>query len=729
MTAQSRRQRSTPYLQRNLLQGMGNSQSSAQKAAAASGIHEDDDDKRAAKRRRVDAGKAPAHALSDQIFHARELGDRQRNLCVQVNKIVHKDSKRVSAPATEDTVRARARCRISVSHMLKSGHEQHLHCDSQMCEIKSFKDPGGPLRVARVILPRPFYVPRDKIRINREDQSSFDLADAYRLCIELEAAGPTYWPPIVLNSSAGEELGRSQKADALQWVFHAALSDLYTKTPMLLNLKVKKSPDVLVTTEHLIEVDVTWATAFEATAIRPLEEGVEPSITVHPDVAGEDPSLPCPPIPLRFDSPPGTPAKGAYATLETPVKSVQNGLLNGIAHEEEEPEEELTPNRSLRVRGPTKNYNLKVLSDKAQGKERKRKKRQTTVTTVVEEGNIVYHLPEERVSLDSFRCITCGLPNISLQKLHAHLVNQHAEYNYKQVSSGRSVEYNVTHRFESYAFGAQSFSFHRPAKVYDLDQFADGSLSFSASRFEPELDGTEAIQPQGRSRQPAANPPQTRTKLLIPDIKQTLYDPITRATLEPGTEYKKPTPSDQWLTQWHRDALADFSDVPPNEIEYMQEWDQFMLTKRISSNIYFPPAWLSFVKLKVDWLLSSPTRMIEFGKHISYLLARSSLDHDTVQEALDHIATRRATFGKTNGDHTTSTEKEPPLGPHIRRSAGGCQVCGLTVLGPRLLLCANSDCAKRLYHSDCISENAKKSISDPNWICNKCFDKRATEQT
>lgn len=486
---------------------MGNSQSSAQKAAAASGIHEDNDDKRAAKRRRVDAGKIPVHAISDQIFHARELGERQRSLCVQVNKIIHKDSKRVSAPTTEDTVRVRARCRISVSHTLKSGYEQPLHCDSQMCEIKSFKDPGGPLRVARVILPRPFYVPKDKIRINREEESSFDLADAYRLCIELEAAGPTYWPPIVLNSS-GEEPGRSQKGEALQWVFHAAMCDLYTKKPMLLNLKVKKTADVLVSTEHLIEVDVTWATAFEATAIRPLEEGVEPSITVHPDVAGDDPSLPCPPIPLHFDSPPGTPARAPNGSLETPVKGIQNGLLNGIAPEEEELEEELTPNRSLRVRGPTKNYNLKVLSDKAQGKERKRKKRQTTVSTV-EEGSVVYHLPEERVSLDSFRCITCGLPNSTLQKLHSHLVNQHAEYNYKQVSNARSAEYDVTHRFESYAFGAQSFSYRRPAKVFDLDQFADGSLSFSTSRFEPEIRGTEAVQqPQGRGRQPATKPPQ-----------------------------------------------------------------------------------------------------------------------------------------------------------------------------------------------------------------------------
>lgn len=114
-----------------------------------------------------------------------------------------------------------------------------------------------------------------------------------------------------------------------------------------------------------------------------------------------------------------------------------------------------------------------------------------------------------------------------------------------------------------------------------------------------------------------------------------------------------------------------------------------MLTKRISSNIYFPRAWLSFVKLKADWLLSSQNRMVEFGKHFTYLLARSSLDHATVEEALEHISVCRDKLGVQNGNSTTPKPKESPKGPHIRKSAAGCQVCGLAVLGPRLLLCSN----------------------------------------
>ncbi|KAL0940667.1 uncharacterized protein CTRU02_203430 [Colletotrichum truncatum] len=721
MTVHSRRQRSTPFLQRNILQGMGNTQSSAQKAAVGGELANDTDDKRATKRRRLDTKKTPPHALVDQLFHAREVSDVQHNLCVQVNRIVHKDSRRVAPASCDDVVNLRARCKVILWHTSDSTNP--LWCNSQVCDIKSFKDPGGPLRMARVYLPRPFYIPKDCMRVNHPEDNSFDLGNDYRLCVELEAAGPTYWPPIILNPSV-EEMGRAQKAEALRWVFHANMFNLFSKKPASLNLKVKKGPSALSSTDHVIEVDAQWTTAFEATAIRPLEEGVKPSITVHPDVAGDDFLANAP----QFDSPPGTPAKDLRSNVGTPVKAMRNGLVNGDGHDDDELEEELTPNRSLRVRG-TKNYNLKVLSDKAQGKERKRRKRRNT--NAIEEGSVTYFLPSEQVNLDSFRCITCGMPHGTLTQLQAHLVNQHAEYDYIPHSNGRAAEFQVSHRYELYTFGAEPFSLRRPTKVFDLDSFAEGNISLSTPQFDREDKATLAAQPRGRSRQSTArlSHPQTHSKLLIPDIKQTLYDPITRATLEPGTEYKKPAPSDQWLIQWHRDALADFSDVPPDEREYMQEWDKFMLTKRISSSIYFPRAWLNFVRLKADWLLSSQSRMIEFGKHFTYLLARSSLDHSTVEEALEYIAACRAKLGVRNGDHAPPAPKESPQGPHLRKSAAGCQVCGLAVLGPRLLLCANSQCVKRLYHSDCISENAKMSVEDDDWVCNQCFDRPAAERT
>ncbi|TDZ25084.1 hypothetical protein Cob_v001893 [Colletotrichum orbiculare MAFF 240422] len=704
---------------------MGNTQSSPQKGAAAGDTPNGQDDRRAAKRRRLDVDPTPPHALDDQLFHAREVGDIQHNLCVQVHRIIHKDSKRVSSACCDDPVKLRARCKVLLWHVSKNG-EVLLHCNSQLCDIKSFKDPGGPLRMARIYLQRPFYIPKDCMRVNRDEDNSFDLGDVYRLCVEIEAAGPTYWPPIILTPST-EPAGRAQKANSLHWVFQAATSDLFTRRstvkPDLLNLKVKKSPTSLSPTDHLIEVDARWTTAFEASAFRPLEQGVQPSITCHGDGPPKDAhdDVPNP----QSDSPPGTPQKAPRSNMGTPVKGLKNGLLNGNAHEDDEIEEETTPNRSLRVRG-TQTYNLKVLSDKAQGREKKRRKRREA--TASEEGTITYYLPSEQVSLDSYRCISCGQPHNTLPQLQAHLISQHAEYVYRTQNSGRGVEFDVLHRYESYVFGAEPFSLRQPTKAFDLDQYADGNVSILTNRFGPEDKLSQTARPRGRSRPPVFRPPQNKTKLIIPEIKSTVYDPISRATLEPGTEYKKPEPNDQWLIQWHRDALADFSDVPIDEREYMQEWDQFMLTKRISSDIYFPRAWLDFVKLNVDWLLSSKSRMVEFGKHFTYLLARSSLDHDTVQEALEYIAACRTKLAIRNGNNSNPPPamKESPRGPHVRKSASGCQVCGMTVLGPRLLLCANTKCTKRLYHADCASETAKMNVEDPDWKCNQCHEAHKT---
>ncbi|KXH42352.1 hypothetical protein CNYM01_03941 [Colletotrichum nymphaeae SA-01] len=708
MTLHSRRQRSIPFLQRNILQGMGNTQSSAFKAAASGDVSNGHHEVRPNKRRRMDAD----HQLADQIFQARDVGDLQRNLRVQVNRIFHRASKRISLAPSDDVVNLKARCKVSLSHVTKAG-EVLLYCNSQLCDIRSFKDPGGPNRMARICLQRPFYIPEDSMRINRDDNGSFDLADSYRLCVELEAAGPTFWPPININSSADD----ANPTEAIHWVLAAASSDLFTRRKALLNLKVKKTPQSLGPTEHVIDIDAQWTTAFEAGQIRAVEAGTEPSITVSGMLAAQDSLLTDYGQEPLYESPPGT-----------PVKAPRNGAVNGDVHVDEDLEEELTPNRSLRVRGATKNYNLKVLSDKAQGRDKKRKKR--GAANVVEEGTVTYHLPSEKVCLDSFRCVTCGMPHSSLPQLQVHLISQHDQYEFRPQSRAKGAEFEVAHRYESYTFGPEPFALRRPTKAFDLDQFADGNISFLTSRLGTEDQSTPGPQPPRRgSKQPLAKPAQTRSKVLLPDIGQTLYDPITRATLQPGTEYKKPPASDKWLIQWHRDALADFSDVPPDEREYMQEWDKFMLTKRLSSSIYFPAAWLSFVRLKSEWLLSSPSRMTEFGKHFTYLLARSSLDHGTVVEALDHIAMRKAKLGIKTGEYPTLVPKGSPQGPHIRKSAGGCLVCGLTVLGPRLLLCTNLKCSKRLYHSDCISENAKMSVDDPDWVCNECFDTQAAERT
>lgn len=175
--------------------------------------------------------------------------------------------------------------------------------------------------------------------------------------------------------------------------------------------------------------------------------------------------------------------------------------------------------------------------------------------------------------------------------------------------------------------------------------------------------------------------------MVVPETKQSLYHPVSKAVLEPGTEAPKPSEDISWLIQKHQEAINDFGDVDPQEKEFVIEWDAFIIHKRISSDAFLPRAWLSFVKEKASWLVASPLRMIEFGKHLSYLMARDALDDQTVQRGFGYIRTARM----NRQDRGEDVEVAPKLSPKAslpRKSAGGCTVCGLPVLGQRLLICA-----------------------------------------
>lgn len=153
----------------------------------------------------------------------------------------------------------------------------------------------------------------------------------------------------------------------------------------------------------------------------------------------------------------------------------------------------------------------------------------------------------------------------------------------------------------------------------------------------------------------------------------------------PGSEYHWPKADDWWLMQWHREAIEDFSDIPPEEREFMTTWDQFMLSQRISSEAYLPSSWLEFVKTKADWLVASDSRMVEFGKHLTYLLTRHVLNDSAIQEAFRYITAAKDRFRQSGGIRIAGPPKQSPK----KKSATNCQVCWRPVFGPRQVFCAN----------------------------------------
>lgn len=150
----------------------------------------------------------------------------------------------------------------------------------------------------------------------------------------------------------------------------------------------------------------------------------------------------------------------------------------------------------------------------------------------------------------------------------------------------------------------------------------------------------------------------------------------------PATEAPQTRPDDSWLIQKHREIVQDFSDVASPEKEYIREWDAFIHTKRIVSEAFIGRAIVEFVMDKVDWLLDSNSRTLQFGKHLTTLVARG-VEEDTVK--LVQAKLRDARIQRL----TAQTSSTQPPKESLKRKPKGCAVCGNTARGPGLLICAN----------------------------------------
>lgn len=176
-------------------------------------------------------------------------------------------------------------------------------------------------------------------------------------------------------------------------------------------------------------------------------------------------------------------------------------------------------------------------------------------------------------------------------------------------------------------------------------------------------------------------------KIYVPETKQPLFDPLSKAKLTPGTEFRPPVADDGWLIQKHRDIVQDFCDVGFEEKEYIKEWDAFIQKRRISSEAFIGRALVDFVNEKLSWLLESKSRSQEFGKHLTVLIARG-LDDEIVKLVQARLQDARLHQKPAdNAAGATTVQEAARVAP--QRNSRGCAVCGRAVRGPTLLICAN----------------------------------------
>lgn len=234
------------------------------------------------------------------------------------------------------------------------------------------------------------------------------------------------------------------------------------------------------------------------------------------------------------------------------------------------------------------------------------------------------------------------------------------------------------------------------------------------------------------------------TNLVVPPTKQPLYDPLSKILLKPGDKIRPVVVDDSWLVHKHREVVQDYSDLSSSEKEFIQEWDKFVISRRVSSDAYIPRTMLDFIEEKGLWLVVDHARTIEFGKHMAVMIARSLLSNGDIEEITKclNFARKRAQE-KPSLTAAAEASAVPKTRPH--RSKSGCTVCGLPVLGPSMLICSNKvrlvhryrlhnterqvrltiihhlqGCSHRLYHSNCIAGEAIVSVKKPGWVCNGC---------
>ena len=455
---------------------------------------------RPAKRRRLPEDPINAHPGTEDLNGFLLPGDRdqvEKALRIEILKIDHKDSSRVKfsgifngliPPQVKDVADSKARCRVSIS-CNKNGERTILHVDSQICTIKTFKNPVGPSHTSRIYLPQPFHVPQDKILVDQDDDDVFSLADSYTVLVELESAGDPNWLPKNLRPSTDEHIFQTPRPR--QWVLSASIAEMFRRNRKAVPLRLAKRqpPKYDEPTDYMLDVDVRWTSGLSSARMaRRLEKDVMPSITViDPDEQ--------PPAVNGHDH-----GHGHGASVERDLANGTNGdggalteaQLNGDLEDLYDQEGELTPSRSRRARHEI-NYNLKLLSDQAAGRERRRRRKARGGSERPghsDEYRVTYLLPPEQFFVEDFSCCLCGAPHQSVSQLRAHFLG-HGQYDFDFDSRPKGgVHVSVTHASSEPASPIRSkvYQLGRPMKPFDLDKYVDGDDSWVTSRLGPEND-------------------------------------------------------------------------------------------------------------------------------------------------------------------------------------------------------------------------------------------------
>ncbi|KAH8175268.1 VEFS-Box of polycomb protein [Sarocladium implicatum] len=676
------------------------------------------------KRRRVSPTAPAQTAALDQSNHvspARAPSESSSFLQLKLHKISRRP--RPGRLATSPLFAAGSRqglaavCRVTISDDEHPRGKRVLHCQSQQCALLVSKKSAETYTVTSVDPAPTFSIPRYCLSTVSRMDRKYGLCKRLLIEMDLEPGDGPSWPPLTPNSDIGE--GYVSVLKGVVGISSSCLADL-KELPVRLDSHLD-IPYKQLETEYVMGVDARWTS--------------DPSSLLHAVQ-----NLPTPAD--TNGSPPQPVSRNVVA--EHLVNVDPTTVLDDSEDLVMDLDGEPTPSRSLRARRQVMVYNLKDLSDKARGRVRKRDA-ESDSPPLNHPGQVRWLLPTgQDLCLDENRCLNCWVMFKDFHELKTHLNGAHPNVKFDILTHSGGPTIQVSSVSQSHQTPRRTLSYVRSKARFDTQADEDAEQNGVLSGH-GEAPGDEAHTPSKRqrrrdsivaSRKSKASThilEQERPRTLVPHIPNTpLYHPVSKQLLTPGEELPRPAADKDWLTQKYREALREFTDITPEEKEYMFRWDRFLQPLNVTTAEHLPAIWLSFAEENASWLVEKEYRMLEFSKHASLLFGRSLIKSSAEVTRVIDAARRRkqdqalqleAANGAINGDADLAAEDNLSLSPrleHIRKGRAGCDICKLPVRGPRQVLCSGERCL-HIYHSTCVKNDARMPITARKWLCNDCM--------
>ncbi|KEY72881.1 hypothetical protein S7711_10232 [Stachybotrys chartarum IBT 7711] len=369
--------------------------------------------------------------------------DPRSTIRIETLQISHQDTKQALSchGRTHNDDITTTNCRITISD-LTFGKSRVLHCQSQICNMTTSHAPHGSHRVSCVHLSAQFSILMESICINKTDNDTIGLPDAYTLSIELEAARSGHWPPHIahefgtptftddrqlilscqFNSIFGKHASRVSVTSGYSSQRETYLTNYFMSVGMSLpedlnEISLGKASNSSITAVQS-NASPCAATHFEPVvpnnmqAIKDAKWSIGASVGRHGsctqfnrdtsalNIRGAEFNI------VKFhdhtsiEDPNGTHyghgVSGFNCIDATSGIDPTNGQFAEEPNHECKTEKDQTSSRSLRARQKNKVYNLKVLSDRALRREKKQSARGV--------GEVTYLIPvNQPICLDYFR--------------------------------------------------------------------------------------------------------------------------------------------------------------------------------------------------------------------------------------------------------------------------------------------------------------------------------------